>query len=100
MASIGADEQMAPTSSIMEVSSLVCSWRNGPRMGRVGREWRYVESPFDLLEARAFLNKRALTNVDHAAQIYYVFPFGIANNDTLIGLVNSAPYLCSAISCW
>ncbi|KAE8375987.1 hypothetical protein BDV26DRAFT_294505 [Aspergillus bertholletiae] len=43
--------------------------------------------------------------VVNGAQIFYKYQFGIGNNDSrsnwLVGLVNSAPYLCCAIiSCW
>lgn len=42
----------------------------------------------------------------HTAQLYYRYAFGIGNEDSdreagLVGLVNSAPYLCCAVlGCW
>ncbi|KAF2492702.1 putative MFS myo-inositol transporter [Lophium mytilinum] len=36
----------------------------------------------------------------NAAQIYYQKAFGISGKDGWIGLLNGAPYLCCALSCW
>ncbi|MCJ1465983.1 hypothetical protein MMC07_004602 [Pseudocyphellaria aurata] len=36
----------------------------------------------------------------NSAQFFYQDTFNITSNPTIIGLVNSAPYLCSAFSCW
>ncbi|KAF8591747.1 hypothetical protein K439DRAFT_1650648 [Ramaria rubella] len=39
--------------------------------------------------------------VTNGAQLYYPLQFGINDNHWLIGLLNSAPYLCCALfSCW
>lgn len=36
----------------------------------------------------------------NGAQVFYPDALGINGKDGLIGLVNSAPYLCCALSCW
>ncbi|KAJ9645677.1 hypothetical protein H2201_007506 [Coniosporium apollinis] len=36
----------------------------------------------------------------NGAQIFYVNAYGIGDSDGKVGLVNSAPYLCCALSCW
>ncbi|KAK3215883.1 hypothetical protein GRF29_8g1427028 [Pseudopithomyces chartarum] len=36
----------------------------------------------------------------NGAQIYYIDALGLTGYDGWIGLVNSAPYLCCAFSCW
>ncbi|KAF2715807.1 hypothetical protein K504DRAFT_478840 [Pleomassaria siparia CBS 279.74] len=36
----------------------------------------------------------------NGAQIYYIDALGLRGRDGLLGLVNSAPYLCCAFSCW
>ncbi|KAF2797483.1 hypothetical protein K505DRAFT_235427 [Melanomma pulvis-pyrius CBS 109.77] len=36
----------------------------------------------------------------NGAQIYYTDALGLRGKDGLLGLVNSAPYLCCAFSCW
>lgn len=60
-----------------------------PKRGRDGGQWRYVK-PFGL---------RATTHVI-TAQVYYTDALGLRGKDGWLGLVNSAPYLCCAFSCW
>ncbi|KAF2655619.1 hypothetical protein K491DRAFT_412594 [Lophiostoma macrostomum CBS 122681] len=36
----------------------------------------------------------------NGAQVFYIDALGLRGRDGLLGLVNSAPYLCCAFSCW
>jgi hypothetical protein len=51
-----------------------------------------------VIEVFIWLN--SVTDCLDTAQVFYPYALGIHGKDGLIGLVNSAPYLCCALSCW
>jgi MFS family permease len=53
------------------------------------------------MEVRSCSNpSRDRSSRNRLAQVYYIDALGLRGRDGLLGLVNSAPYLCCAFSCW